>query len=60
MDQKTDRIYPFAPMENIDLEQRLEKQLNVVNSLNNSINNIQEMTTIFKDKKHKSKKIHKI
>ena len=26
MDQKTDRLYPSAPLENIDLEQRLEKK----------------------------------
>ena len=38
MDQKCDRLYPTAPLENIDLEQRLEKKLKDVNSFNNSIN----------------------
>ena len=56
MDQKTDRLYPSAPLENIDLEQRLEKKLNDVNSFNNLINNIKEMITYFKDKNNKSKK----
>ena len=56
MDQKTDRLYPSAPIENknIDLEQRLEKKLNDVNSFNNHINNIKEMITYFKDKNKKS------
>ena len=30
MDQKTDRLYPRAPSENIDLEQRLEKKLKMM------------------------------
>ena len=59
MDQKCDRLYPSAPLENIDLERRLEKKLNVVNSFNNSINNIKEMITYFRDKNHKSKKRYK-
>ena len=33
--------------------------MNAVNSLNNSINNIKEMITYFKDKNNKSKKKHK-
>ena len=47
MEQKTDRVYPSAPFENkiIDLEQRLEKKLNDVNSFNISINNFKEMMT---------------
>ena len=47
MDQKTNRLYPSAPLENkkIDLQQRLEKQLNVVNSFNNSIDNIRGKIT---------------
>ena len=50
MEQKADRLHPFATLEkNADLEQRLEKKLNVVNSLNNSITNIKEMITYFKD-----------
>ena len=56
MEQKCERLYPTAPLENIDLEQRLEKKLNDVNSFNNHINNIKEMITYFKDKNNKSKK----
>ena len=60
MDQKCDNIYPSAPLlENIDLEKRLEKKINDVNSFNNHISNIKEMITYFKDKNHKSKKIYK-
>ena len=40
MEQKKDRIYPSAPVEIIDLQQRLEKKLNYVISFNNSMNNI--------------------
>ena len=60
MDQKCDRLYPTAPLlENIDLEKRLEKKINDVNSFNNHINNIKEMITYFKDKNNKSKKKYK-
>ena len=59
MDQKCDRLYPSAPLENNNLEQRLEKKLNDVNSLNNHIINIKEMITYFKDKNNKSKKRYK-
>ena len=59
MDQKTDTLYASAPLENIDLEQRLEKNLNDVNSFKNSINNIKEMITYFTDKNIKSKKKYK-
>ena len=61
MDQKTDRLFPSAPFENknFDLEQRLEKKINDVNSFNNHINNIKEMISYFKDKNHKSKKRYK-
>ena len=56
MDQKTDKLYPSAPLlENIDLEKRLEKKINDVNSFNNHVNNIKEMITYLK-KNHKSKK----
>ena len=63
MEQKCDRIYPSAPLEkNVDLEQRLEKRINNVNSFNNSINYIKEMITYFKEKttnpKRKIKKIN--
>ena len=59
MDQKKDRLYIGEPLEIIDLEQRLEKKLNDVNSFNNHINNINEMITYFKDKNNVSKKQHK-
>ena len=59
MDQRCDRLYPSAPLENIDLEQRSEKKINDVNSFNNSINNIKEMITYFKDKNNNSKKRYK-
>ena len=60
MDQKTDRLYPSAPLEkDINLEQRLEQKINDVNSFNNHINNIKEMISYFKDKNNKSKKKHK-
>ena len=59
MEQKYDRLYPSAPIENIDLEQRLEKKLNDVNSFKNHINKIKETITYFKDKNNKSKKRYK-
>ena len=59
MDQNCDRLYPSAPLENDDLEQRLEKKINDVNSNNNHIKNTKEMITYFKDKNHKSKKRYK-
>ena len=60
METKTDKLYPSAPLlENIDLEKRLEKKINDVNSFNNHINNIKEMITYFKDKNNKSKKRYK-
>ena len=53
-------MYPSAPLlENIDLEKRLEKKINDVNSFNNHVNNIKEMITYIKDKNHKSKKRYK-
>ena len=60
MEQNCDKLYPSAPLlENIDLEKRLEKKINDVNSFNNHINNIKEMIIYFKDKNHKSKKRYK-
>ena len=60
MEQKCDKLYPSAPLlENIDLEKRLEKKINDVNSFNNHINNIKEMITYFKDRNNKSKKRYK-
>ena len=59
MKHKSHRIYPSALLENIDIQQRLEKKLNDVNSFNNSIINIKELIIYFKDKNHKSKKKYK-
>ena len=59
MEQKTDRLYPSATLEKKDSKQRLEKKLNDVNSFNNSITNIKEMITYFKDNDKKSKKKYK-
>ena len=59
MEQKTDRLYPSEPLENIDLEQRLETKINDVNSFNHSINNNREMITYFKDKNNKSENKYK-
>ena len=60
MEQKCDKLYSLAHLlENIDLEKRLEKKINDVNSFNNHINNIKEMITYFKDKNNKSKKKYK-
>ena len=58
MEQKTGRLQPSAPIDNknIELEERLEKKLNDVNSFNNSINNIKEMITYFKETKTTNKK----
>ena len=56
MEQKCDSLYPSARLENIDLEQRLGKKLNDVNSFNNHVNNIKKLITYFKDKNNKSKK----
>ena len=62
MDQKSDRLYPSAPLENENdnLEQRLEKKIKDVNSFNNHVNNIKDMITYFKNKNHKSKKNMKV
>ena len=37
MEQETPRLYPSAPLENIDLKRGLEKKLHDVTSFNNSI-----------------------
>ena len=61
MEQNCERLYPSAPFENksSDLEQRLEKKIDHVNSFSNHTNNNKEMTTYFKDKNNKSKKKYK-
>ena len=56
MDQRSDRLYPSAPLENNVLEQRLERKFNDVNCFNNNINNTKEMITYFRDKNSKSKR----
>ena len=61
MEAKTDRLYPTAPLlENIDLEKRLEKKINGVNSFNKHINDIKEMITFFRDKNINQKRDIKI
>ena len=60
MEQKTDRLYLSARLENNDLEQRLERKINDVNRFHNHINNIKKMSTYSKDEDHKSKKNKKI
>ena len=42
-----------------NLEQRLEKKLNDVNCLKNSVSNIEGTNTYFRDKNHESKKKNK-
>ena len=59
MDQKCDRLYPSAPSENNDLEQKLEKKFNDGNSFKNNTGHIKERITYFKHKIHKSKKRYK-
>ena len=56
MDQKCDRMYPSALLENNDSEQRLEKKLKDVNSFNNHISSIKDMISYFKDEDQKSNK----
>ena len=56
MEQKCNRLHPSAPLKNFDLERRLEKKLNDVNSFNNLMNNNNETITYFKDKNNKQKK----
>ena len=59
MDQKSDRLYPSAPLEKIDHEQRLKKKINDVNGFNNHINNIKKMIKYFKIKTINQKRIKK-
>ena len=56
MDQNCDRLYPSAPLEKNDLEQRIEKNINDVNSFNTHITNIKEKNNYFPIKNHKSKR----
>ena len=59
MDQKCDRFCPSAPIRQDNLEKRLEKKLNDVNSLNNHMSSNKELFTYFEDKNNKSKKKYK-
>ena len=59
LEQKTLKLYQSAPLENNDLEQRLEKKLNDMSNFNNSGNNIKEMITYFKDENHYYEKKYK-
>ena len=60
MEQECEKLYPSAPLiEHIDLEKRLEKKINDVNSFNNNINNIKEMIIYFEAKNDKSKNRYK-
>ena len=56
MEAITDRLYLSALLEKVDLEQRLEKNLNDVSSFNNHTNNIKKMITSFKEKSIQSEK----
>ena len=56
MEHKAQKLHPSAPLDNIDLEQRLEKKLSDVKSFDNSFKNNKEMITYVKDKNHYSKK----
>ena len=58
MRQNIEKLYPSAPLETIDLEQRLEKKTKDVKSFKNSISNIKDMITYFK-KNQKSKSEYK-
>ena len=59
MEQKTEKLKPSTPLENIDFEQGLEKKLIDVSSFSKSINNIKEMITNFKDRNSKTRKKNK-
>ena len=61
MEQNTERLYPSAPLmlSDQDLEKRLKKKLNDVNTFNNHINNNKELIAYFKGKNHKSKMKYK-
>ena len=58
MEQKAQKLYPYASLENIDLEQRLEKKLNDVKCFDNSINTEKKRLHTSK-KKHEPKKKYK-
>ena len=57
--KKTRRLYPYIPLENNNLERRLEKKLGDVNCFINSVNKIKKMVCYFKDENFQSKKQYK-
>ena len=59
MEQKTRRLFRTVPLENNDLEQRLEKKIKNVNTFRNSIKKTKNLITYFRDKNHKSKNTQK-
>ena len=56
MTTSTLNLYPIVPLEKDDLEQRLERNLNDIDTFNNKIINITEMFSYLKYKSNKSKK----
>ena len=60
MTTPTLKLFPSVPLKNNDLEPELQKKLNNISSLNNSVTNIKEMITYFKKKNHKSKKKYRM
>ena len=58
MEQRTERLNPSARSmkPDQDLEQTLQKEMNLFNSFINHMNSIKEVITYFKDKNHKPKK----
>ena len=60
MEQKIDRLYSSAPLENSDLEKRTENIKHDVNSFNISVNNIKGVITYIKTKIRNQKRDIKI
>ena len=58
MEQRTDRLYPWAPLETIELEQRLKK-IKDFDSFFNHISKIKDMIAYYKDENNTSKKKYK-
>ena len=59
MEPKTTTLYPSAPLDSIDLEQRLETKLDDVIIFNISFSDTEETIPYFKDKTQKLKKNYK-
>ena len=58
--KKTSKLYPSTPLENIDIEKRLEKKVFDVNSFNNLIKTFKEMVLHFKEKNIIDKAVQKL